>query len=231
MKLTVQMVTRGRMQQTHRAISSILTTLHGIDAELRVFDSGSDARYQQWLREFGRQGIFHVTLVRDNPGYVGGHNAMAKLALGEFVCVVSNDVILGRHWAPALLAPFTDPTVQQTSPVHLFRVLDPTGLGVVSRNGTFEYCDGSCFIVRKNWIQREGFLFDPKFQVGYCEDADLSLRIRASGGKIIQVPITFHRDESQKTPVDGRHKQQFWNHNHRYLQTKWSHYLRTRQFT
>lgn len=51
-----------------------------------------------------------------------------------------------------------------------------------------DYATGCCFCIRSNDFTEFG-MFDEKYKM-YCEDVDLSLKIRNGGGKIIYIPTS-----------------------------------------
>lgn len=50
-----------------------------------------------------------------------------------------------------------------------------------------ELIGGWCFLVRTHAVRDVGGLFDPRFEVGYYEDTDLSWRLGSAGYKIMQI--------------------------------------------
>jgi ADP-heptose:LPS heptosyltransferase len=90
-----------------------------------------------------------------------------------------------------------------------------------------EYLDGCCYVVKRD-VLVDGALFPPEFEFMYCEDADLSLRIRASGKKLCVLPnLKFHRDESEKTKTT-KDISYYHEKNMQMLRRRWGQYLKYR---
>lgn len=222
-----------------RAIESMVRTAT-VPTELLVWDNASAPELRRWLEAQAKAMRFTLLLSSTNVGYGAAHNELAKRARGDYIVVTTNDITFGRGWEERLMAPFRDQRVAQTCPVHVFNVLRPDGVGCTMNEIPAhlrphitlpEYADGALFMIRRSIVAQMGSLFDPAFQFAYAEDADLSLRLRRAGYRVVAVDgVQFNRDESEKTQGPANLKD-MWRHNHQLLLSRHGSYLSTRKFT
>ena len=152
----------------------------------------------------------HIEIVAldANLGYAEGNNRGIAHALArgaEYVLILNNDTLVTPGWLPALLSALAQPDVGLVGAKLIYPdgALQEAG-GILWRNGSasnygrnddaskpefnyvldVDYCSGACLVIR-----REEFLelggFDPHFSPAYYEDADLAMRIRAMGKRVV----------------------------------------------
>ena len=225
----------NRPQRTRHCLESLNRQI-GVSFEILVVDNGSDPHTKRMLdvmeRTIAGMRVFHSA---KNLGYAGGINLLCTKARGDYLCPITNDTALGTEAAVRMVAALADPKVGQVAPPQIFGYLNDDGLGGPKSNvptkhkrqvGSPEYLDGCCYVVRRD-VLVEGHLFPPCFEFMYCEDADLSLRIRSRGQKLLCLPIQFHRDESEKTKCN-EDIEYFHRKNRQTLVSRWGNYLKHR---
>lgn len=145
---------------------------------------------------------------------IGLRYAIAAREEGEesFVCLLNNDTVVSRDWLTRLIAiSAADATIGAVGAM-LFEYYEPelvesAGGGVVhpwqgmprgttatrQRRGTsasiprrLDFLTGACMLMRTSTVEQVG-LIDERFFL-YCEDIELSLRIRRQGWRIALVP-------------------------------------------
>lgn len=145
---------------------------------------------------------------------VGMRYAIAASATDAsgFVCLLNNDTVVSRDWLSRLMAESqSDRTIGAAGAMlfeyHEPEVVESAGGGVVhpwqgmprgttatrQRRGTsasiprrLDFLTGACMLMRTSTLERVG-LIDERFFL-YCEDIELSLRIRQGGWRIALVP-------------------------------------------
>ena len=144
-------------------------------------------------------------------GFITSCNRAAELARGQFLLFLNNDVQVTEGWLSALLATFTDEMrVGAVGPQIIFpdgRLQEAGALlgadGTSKLIGVFDdpnlerfnylrevdYCSGVCLMVRVDEFRALGG-FDPRLAPAYCEDADLCLRLRQRGLRILYNPAS-----------------------------------------
>ena len=95
----------------------------------------------------------------------------------------------------ALARPGVGATEGRQLPVELPKVYDPV-------TGETEWASGCCMMIRRSAFEAVGG-FDDHFFPMYCDDVDLSWRLRLAGHRIVHVPLAavFH---DKRVGVDGR---------------------------
>lgn len=180
---------------TRRCVESILRNTGG-DYELLLVDNGSTDGTSLYFSSVAR-GAAHVRAIyRDRNEGVFARTYGMKVARGEFICWLDNDVEVGPGWLEPLLQAMADPRIGGAgvegvaldgSWQHLYHVIgDPRGL---SAPRPVDVLAGYCCLFR-NITDFIGFL-DPRFSPFWNEDADYSLRVKLLGYRLVVVPVNM----------------------------------------
>jgi len=184
--------------------------------EVILVDNGStDDSIEQVEKLFGLD--FRVKIVRNdrNLGYCEGNNIGIHYAKGEIIVFLNNDTEVDVDWLKEVMIMFIrDSTIGAAQPkllnYYFPEKIDSLGgfinLYGFTSGGNLNINDmpslepheiffavGSAMFVRKKVLNEIG-IFDPYYFM-FCEDVDLSWRIRLKGYKIILIPksIVYHR--------------------------------------
>jgi GT2 family glycosyltransferase len=182
-----------------------------------------------------------VVLTGKNEGVGAGYNAGFELVDTRFCVTLNNDMLIYEvDWLQKLYAPFVIPQIAQVGLHGSPCWLDPFGMGHLleeavayfQRPVDADYVESSCMMVRTEAVRQCGdFLFDPAYRFAYCEDSDLSLRLRSEGYSIAHVPVNVehlgHVTLGAETFSEA--KSHYWP-NHNLLRSRWANYLRTKSF-
>jgi ADP-heptose:LPS heptosyltransferase/GT2 family glycosyltransferase len=212
-------------------------------SEIVIFDNGSDEENLKQLRGWAEMAMglhpsFHVRIIQgdDNTGYGFAHNYVARNALGEYFIIANNDMVFSEMgWASKLIAELNDEVLQAGGDNGgNCNLLSLKGEGSRANIAEPEYCEGVLFAMKTEWAQRLG-PFDGHFEMAYCEDSDLSLRLRAMGYKIKTVPIGF--EHKRATTSDDLAKKNILDvkgyaiKNSLKFVKRWIYYLKFRKFS
>ncbi len=155
-----------------------------------------------------------------NFGYADGCNTGVSHAHGRYLIILNNDVEVDKSWLSSLVETAEEhpeyqllASIDQYSDKKDFNVyLEVGGSALVPDDerivpSLFAY--GACFLVRREWIQKLGKLFESYF---YYEDSELSLRSIMLGANIGYVTTSryLHFSELQRgirAPEAYRRKQ------------------------
>jgi GT2 family glycosyltransferase len=199
-----------------RCIETIRATTT-LDAEIIVVANGTQDEHLQAISS--RSDIVLLRLAV-NLGFGRGCNAGAALAKGRYIALLNDDVDVAEGWLETLLKTadenpgvgvvgskvmFPDGRLQDaggilwndaTSARVGWRDGDVSGYDVIR---DVDYASGcSMLILRTVWEQLGGF--DSKYFPAYYEDADLCMRIRELGLRVLYQPeSTIVHDESGST--------------------------------
>jgi GT2 family glycosyltransferase/2-polyprenyl-3-methyl-5-hydroxy-6-metoxy-1,4-benzoquinol methylase len=163
----------------------------------------------------------HLTLLNQpqNLGFLRNCNSAAKQARGRFLVFLNNDAQVSPNWLTGLAAALAAPGAGAAGP----RIVYPNGVlqeagNRIRRDGTVEmigltdvpenprwsyprdvdYVSGACLMIHRALFEELGGFADD-LAPAYCEDLDLSLRIRAKGLRILYTPdveILHHLSKS-----------------------------------
>jgi GT2 family glycosyltransferase len=176
-------------------LSSILNQRLDYEFEVLLVDNGStDGSAGYARRNFPQVKV--VELDR-NYGFAEGNNHGAKFACGEYLVFVNMDTKAEDGWLANLVkAADEHPEYQILCSIQVpsqernrIRTLNAFGDAMPS---PYEselaitdsiFASGACFLIRRKWLNKLGYLFDP-FYFCSAEDIELSLRTILLGGRI-----------------------------------------------
>jgi GT2 family glycosyltransferase len=146
--------------------------------EVIVVDNGSKKRTAQALRESR-----HIDKLIRNERNVGFGKAVNQgwcNAKGDYLCTINNDTIPGDGWLESLVETAKRPDVGVTGKFGGYCKSDWTNAGMARWPGDADYIEGSCLLMRRDVYDQVGG-FDDAYAPAYCEDTDLSQRVKLLG--------------------------------------------------
>lgn len=226
-KYSISILALDNIDLTRRCIDSVMR--NSSDYELILTDNGSTDGTKEYFESLYRQNPETVTVIShdQNLGFQRPNIEALAIADGALFVLLNNDSEVPPNWLELLEAPFKDnPKVALSGPVGTCCALHSDFRGYPSRN--FEYLEGSCLMCKTEIVRKHG-LFSPNLYFAYCEDADLSLRMRELGYSIHQVPFTLkHQQGATSRKIPGIDEIQ--ESNRAVMQQRWGHYARVRRF-
>jgi GT2 family glycosyltransferase len=179
---------------------------YSCEKEIIVIDNASTDNSFEILKEYEKKSKVTIVLNKSNVGYGRAMNLGFKLAKGEYVAFLNNDLYCHRDWLLHLIKAFKCcPKVAVLQPL----ILDYDASKIQSQG---LYCDifgsfknnefnsnvilapfGAAFIVKREFFKKIGG-FDPDYFM-YGEEIDLGLRTWMSGGIVLLVTESkvFHK--------------------------------------
>ncbi len=183
-----------------------------------VVDNGSTDGSTDALRQ--RFSGVELLALEGNLGYAGGNNAGFRHAMQknpEYVVFLNNDTVVAPDAVARLTAVLRDDSEAGIAVPEILYMDDPDriwyaggevwlGLGLVRHVGIRQpdrgqydarrdtgYATGCCIAMRSRDFRQLGG-FDERFGM-YCEDVDLSLRVRSAGFSVVYEPAArvWHR--------------------------------------
>lgn len=228
---TVSIAVHDRADLTRQCLDSVFACSPKDQVEVIVFDNASSMETASLLRKWSGP-RFGVLRSEENLGFGAAHNKTLAYAKGIYFVVLNNDVVVQPEWLEKMRAVMLRHSrMGIVGPKSSACRLGADGVG--SSIGQPDYVEGSCMMI-PTWLARREGLFDPLFEFAYCEDADLSLRLREKGWDIGFTDQALHHHRAATSQLvrsrglvdlDGYHRQ-----NHARLRGKWARYLQTHRF-
>jgi len=187
-----------------RCVQSVLAHTPRDCALVLIDDASPDPAIGDFFRDLARQGLPHVTLLRNqaNLGFTATANRALQRSRADVV-LLNSDTIVTRGWLDALAGCVgSDPRIGTATPFSNNAEIcsfprfcennpwpegaDPESVrGALARSAAPSYPDlptgvGFCLYVRRALIDRIG-VFDPAFGHGYGEENDFCLRAAKAG--------------------------------------------------
>jgi GT2 family glycosyltransferase len=209
---------------------------------LYIWDNGSGSEtqdyirqlHQQWMDEEASKGKdidWGITSQRvdDNKGFIYPNNELIDYGHSEFVILLNSDCKVFEWWDRAMTG-FLDlhPDVGEVG--YWGGHMGPDGRGFGGSNGyDIDYVPGWCLCMRRQTYERYG-LFNKQLTFAYCEDADLSLRLKEAGLKIyaLHAPLVHHYQNKTIIEVERAgavNVRESFDANHAFLKERWKDYL------
>lgn len=140
----------------------------------------------------GLGGIMRLEYVffNSNTGYGRGNNLLARDSDSDYLLIMNPDIIVSPRSLIDLMQPFLDEKTgiveARQTPIEHHKQYD------IDTKET-DWASGACFMIPTGLFQRLNGFDDETFFM-YCEDVDLSWRVKLEGYKIIYQPLSpvFH---------------------------------------
>ena len=202
----------GQINYTLCCLASIAAHPQRTTFEIIVVDDCSPDHLAEILS--GIQGI-RLLINEKNLGFIRSCNRAAAAAKGEYICFLNNDTQVTAGWLDELLRTFREfpgaglagskliypdgklqeagGIIWQDGSAWNFGRFENPMLPVYNYAREVDYCSGAAIMVPKTLFNELGG-FDEHYLPAYCEDADLALKIRDRGYRVIYQPLSvvFH---------------------------------------
>jgi GT2 family glycosyltransferase len=157
-----------------------------------------DATLSRWRATYVNLDVLEYVFFDENTGTSRGHNALAHRSETEFVVLANPDVVVDALAIWRMVAVFSDSTVGMVEAKQL-PVEHPKDYDLGT--GRTSWASGAFSMIRRELFRElDGYDADSFFM--YCDDVDLSWRVRETGRTIVFHPsaVVFH---DKRLTVDG----------------------------
>ena len=161
-----------------------LVVVHGDASPVRTFDEADVKRLQDEYRPWF---TYVYTYFNENTGTSRGHNRMFEECTSTYVVVQNPDIQYSPRFFERMLGPFerTDFLVglveARQTPIEHPKTYDPV-------TKLTDWSTGACIMICSEVFRKVGG-FDAESFFLYCDDVDLSWRIRLAGYSLVYQPL------------------------------------------
>ena len=153
------------------------------DFRLLVWDNASSKRTADYLSSLKKDGV-EVIRSETNQGFVVPNNRLLERSRSEWVILLNSDTEVLPMWDEVMIGVLKDnPQIKQVG--YAGGLLDEkcefSGRGF---GREADYISGHCFCMARKDMMDFGLFDEENIHFAYCEDSDLSLRIRERGWEV-----------------------------------------------
>lgn len=189
--LTISVATFNNLEFTKQFIESLFATTN-TPFDLIIVDNNSTDGTQNYLRDLQSKRDIQVILNNKNTGFGPAHNQAFGICKTKYIAPMNNDIVVPMYFMDRSFKTFiNNPEYKQLGAMQKNNVEETEILTsdlfspiITDIKAPQDFVGGSFFITEKDLIEKIGGLFDEQFEIGFCEDVDLSWRISLAGYKI-----------------------------------------------
>lgn len=157
---------------------------------LIVVDNASENKPEELILSI----LPDATIVHNekNMGVGASYNQVLHMVDTRYMATLNDDIEFFENWSTPMIAELeSDKNVGQVGMREgMCNSWDWKGSGYYRDIDEPEYIEGSCMAMRTA-VAREFGLFDEAYEFAYCEDGDLSMRLRQAGYKLRNVRVKW----------------------------------------
>ena len=201
-RASVIVVAHNNLVFTRLCLQGLLAYTHPANYEVTVVDNASTDGTHDYLRELSRLNP-HVGIIRndDNRGFAPANNQALAQARGEVLVLLNNDTVVTPGWLEALRRHVADAAVGcvcastnrigneaevDTSYRTLGELLEFAHQRAARHAGEkidIPMAPMFCLAMRREVFEQVGPI-DEQYEMGFFEDDDYSMRVRAAGLRV-----------------------------------------------
>ncbi len=241
--VSVIVLSCDQRQFTQTTLTGLERFSHYPNLELVLVDNGSTDGTAEWLEAWaaGRPNV-RVVLNSTNLGFSAGNNAGARVALGEYLAFLNNDVFVTDGWVGDLLAHFrANPKLGLLGPVtnrsgnesvvYIGDYLDMEQMAALARRYTrahrgertaLRVMHFFCVMIPRRVWEEVGEL-DEGYGIGFFEDDDYTMRVLQAGYEVACAEDVFihHHHSASFGALPQSVYDELFERNRRYFESKW----------
>lgn len=226
-KKDILIVVKDQFEYVKNCIDSIYKNTNNFD--LYVWDNGSEKETKECLESFSNRDNFHLIRKEENYGFNEPNNALAKLTTSPYLILLNSDTEVRIGWDNLMIG-FMKKNPQIKLVGYGGGILDENFKGgKIGFGNKIDYVAGWSVCMTRETYNQFGLFDEVNLHFAYCEDADLSLRIKESGHDIYALysDLVLHYENRTVKSVNKDEKFRTWfgkifESNHDYMKRRWT---------
>lgn len=213
-KLSIITLTYNQLENaTKPYINSLFEHTNKDLFDLIIIDNASTDGTVEYLKQLKKEND-NITVIcnSENKGYSKGNNQGLKIANGECIGLLNNDILLSPNWYKPLFEKLQNketgivsPSVLQSVIVKENHFLKTAQKAILKSENDYQEtvkCDFSCVIFKQELVNMIGYL-DENFSPAYFEDDDFCVRAILAGYKnyFSNKSYIYHKTSSTSTKL------------------------------
>lgn len=178
----ILVVVKDQLEYVKNCLGSVFRNTE--DFTLHLWDNASGNETRTYLEEVARRPNVTLRRSEENEGFIVPNNRMAEKCSSDWLILLNSDTEVLPHWSEVLVGTLrNNPEILEA------------GFGGGTLDGSCEfsgraygfgadYISGYSVCMGRKTVENNGLFDEQNLKFAYCEDSDLSLRIRESGGEI-----------------------------------------------
>lgn len=190
---------------------------------LHIWDNNSKQDTKDYIKTIKNAVIYSS---EKNEGFIKPNNVMASKGTAPYIILINSDVIVYPDWDKALISWLQhNPNVAITG--YSGAILDENFQGSFLKFGKdADYVCGWCLCLSRETYNEFGLFDDKNLEFAYCEDSDLSFRVREAGKEIYVLSVSLAYHFENKTIVEVHKEKEVdigltFEKNHNYIKSRW----------
>jgi len=195
------------------------------DYNLYIWDNGSRDDTREYLESINPKVLLRS---ETNIGFLSPNNQLAKLTTAPYIILLNSDTEVRPNWDKAMIGWLQlHKNVRQVGYAGAVLNEEFKG-GTIGFGSKIDYIPGWSMCIARETYNEFGLFDDDNLKFAYCEDADLSLRIKEAGYEIYALYADLVAHYENKTVMEINADPEFRNwfskvfeENHAYMQKRW----------
>lgn len=220
--VSVVILCHDRIEEVRRAVLERLDDVRSHGLELVVVDNASQDGTPEWLQATqAEHGGFELVLNEQNLGVGAGRNSGWERTTRAFVVTLDEDVRISTTELATLVDAIRgEPAAGIVHPIPVQPATGRAQIDVLPAPHRATNFHGCAYVVRREVIDRVG-MHDPQCDFG-GEELDLSIRVRAAGWEVLQLPeLRVEHNSVRRTAPIARWRRLRWTQNHARVVWRW----------
>lgn len=222
-KKDILIVVKDQLSYVKACIDSIFKNTENFN--LFIYDNGSSLETRDYLCKIPN---VNLTVSPQNDGFIEPNNFLAKQTKSDYLILLNSDTEVFKNWDTMLISQLlANSNLGQVG--YCGSKLDENFKGGPAHLGKdIDYVCGWCFCMPRHVYNKVGLFDDVNLKLAYCEDSDLSLRIKEAGYEIYSMYSDFviHYEnktvlEVNKNPIEYARFMEAFKGNHSYMSRRW----------